>query len=298
MNKYAKFYNIDRTIVDFDIFQFSLALFRPNCKIYAEMFTAYFRLPKKTLHQKLRYFLTYLLTYLVSKNLAVEKILALNDNKAVGFLNRHFGSGELFQFIPDPVPKITTLPDFHIRREYGIEPNRKVFLIFGSLRPDKGINNVLASIPYINAGVQAEMCILLAGQCKIEYKSCLESGIACCLAKNSIQIILDDNFISIEKMWPLFEQCDVVLLLNRAVNQSSGVLGQAAICGKPIVGRNAGLIGELIQNNNLGITFDGTPQNLAYCLEQVMRNNFSAEKNEYYINTSKPEQFAAEFLNP
>ena len=66
-------------------------------------------------------------------------------------------------------------------------------------------------------------------------------------------------------------------------NLSSGVLGYAAVFDKPVIGPDGGLIGNLIKENNLGVTIsDVSPLGIAPTFKLKKWNTNS----NYKINNS------------
>jgi hypothetical protein len=62
-----------------------------------------------------------------------------------------------------------------------------------------------------------------------------------------------DKFISNELMRNLFDQCFCVLLHYKMPEASSGIYGHAVAAGKRIIGNAQGLLGEILNNYELGI---------------------------------------------
>ena len=73
-----------------------------------------------------------------------------------------------------------------------------------------------------------------------------------------VQVISSPEYVSQEQAQALFEATDVVLVAYRQHIGMSGVLMRAAAHGRPVLSQRDGLMGELVNRHQLGVTVDTT----------------------------------------
>lgn len=181
----------------------------------------------------------------------IEKIFVLNDMNSAQRFNSIYKTDK-FRFLPDPVPQADLSKVHDVRKELNIPYNDKIYLHFGSLDQRKGTIDILKAIISFTNQETNNSTFIFAGKqkesLKKEFYPLLEE------AKTKVNILVFDEFCSYEFLNNLCFTCDVILMPYHLTNLSSGVLGYAAIFGKPVIGPNKGLIGYLIQKYKLGYT--------------------------------------------
>lgn len=181
----------------------------------------------------------------------IEKIFVLNDMNSAQRFNSIYKTDK-FRFLPDPVPQADLSKVHDVRKELNIPHNDKIYLHFGSLDQRKGTIDILKAIISFTDQETNNSTFIFAGKQKESLKKqfypLLEE------AKTKVNILVFDEFCSYEFINNLCFTCDVILMPYHLTNLSSGVLGYAAIFGKPVIGPNNGLIGHLIQKYKLGYT--------------------------------------------
>jgi hypothetical protein len=74
--------------------------------------------------------------------------------------------------------------------------------------------------------------------------------------------------------------------------RSSGAIGYASLFGKPVLGPSSGLIGRLIEENNLGITIDTIDGvHIARGINELCNMHISDDKLRKYADTHTVEEF-------
>ena len=99
------------------------------------------------------------------------------------------------------------------------------------------------------------MCLVLAGPIAPAYLPQIEKAIA---QVPSLQVISLFGYLPAQEVQMCFELADVVLMLYQGHTGMSSVLVRAAMAGKPMLGTELGMIGELIRTRELGIAVDAT----------------------------------------
>ena len=139
--------------------------------------------------------------------------------------------------------------------KHGIPTDKRVYLNFGFLDDRKGIEVFLKACGQLPPSEHAHMCLVLAGPIAPAYLPQIEKAIA---QVPSLQVISLFGYLPAQEVQMCFELADVVLMLYQGHTGMSSVLVRAAMAGKPMLGTELGMIGELIRARELGIAVDAT----------------------------------------
>lgn len=177
------------------------------------------------------------------------------DPFAVKYLQNYEGQ---VIYLPDPV---STKPEFSIQPEVlkgqlGIEPNRRVFLLFGALTGRKGIHKLLDAISMLPPNLSQCCCLLLVGEIKSTDQPIVEAKIASIRQSLPVQIITHYQFVPDAEIQSYFHLSDVVLAPYQRHVGMSGILLLAAAAQKPVLSSDYGLMGELVRSYDLGLPVD------------------------------------------
>lgn len=201
---------------------------------------------------------------LLAKSRIFRKVFVLNDRKSAQRLNGLYHVDK-FTYLPDPFPR-TSVPR-NLRAELHIPSENLVYLHFGGLGLRKGTITILEAIDMIKDA--KNITFVFAGKigkdCRKQFYSMVEK------LKGKTQILVYDEFCTYDFLASIAYTSDCILIPYQNVTQSSGVLGYAAQYDKPVIGPDAGLLGEIIKNNVLGkvIDFPITPESLASAIENA-----------------------------
>ncbi|MBN3894910.1 MAG: glycosyltransferase [Nostoc sp. NOS(2021)] len=151
-----------------------------------------------------------------------------------------------------------------LRQKIRIDPDKKIFLLFGTLTNRKGIYQLLDAIQLLPSDICEKLCLLLVGSISSTDKISIQSQIKKISQSLPVQIIIRDEFIAEENVHLYFQLADVILAPYQKHVGMSGILLLAAAAQKPVLSSNYGLMGQLVRHNRLGITVDSTsPQAIA-----------------------------------
>jgi glycosyltransferase involved in cell wall biosynthesis len=273
----------------------ALFFYRPTYSISGIMVANFHRINKQGLKNRINYLRKKIQTWLITKNGKIQTIFILNDDEAVNYFNQCYRCC-LFKMLPDPIPQIKSSNNFDVRTSYNIDINRKIILHIGVLGERKGTLDIITAMKYIPTFLQQNICLCIIGKAT-EYfnntlnKLIIDSGIGA-----NVQIVRENSFIDNERMKSYFEQCDCVLIPYKIPELSSGILGHASLAGKPVIGPNKGLLGELIVKNRLGLVFNDLFE-FKDKLISVLLGDFIYFKNEKFINSRSPDFFAKMILD-
>lgn len=222
-----------------------------NVKVCGIMYKIY--LYEQSKMSKFRLLAEKIRFWLLSKSKLIDTVFVLNDFESSNKLNEIYKTAK-FKYIPDPVPNLNEHKPTCLRKTLNINYQDNIYLHFGGLDKRKGTLDILNAIINSSPKSMQGKVFIIAGKQKEslrkEFYPLLEQ------ARKNANIIVYDEFCSYEFLYDLVYTSDIILIPYLITNLSSGVLGYAALFGKPVIGPNEGLVGKIIQNYNLGITYD------------------------------------------
>jgi glycosyltransferase involved in cell wall biosynthesis len=112
-----------------------------------------------------------------------------------------------------------------------------------------------------------------------------------------VQIILRDDLILDRDIQPYFHLADVVLATYQHHMGMSSILVRAAQARKPVLASSYGLLGEIVNRRDLGLTIDSTrPQEIARGIRTFISEecNVAFDPNQAlaFAHENSAEQFA------
>lgn len=147
---------------------------------------------------------------------------------------------------------------------------RVVILMFGYMKPYKGIDVLLRAAGMIRQDVLDKIQIRIVGKPFMDVEPLQnlirELGLAS-------HVKLEPGFVPDEAVGGLFAQADVVVLPYREID-ASGVLMTAIACGVPVVGSRLGLAAEILEDGRHALLVRaGDAHGLAKALEAVVADD-------------------------
>lgn len=134
----------------------------------------------------------------------------------------------------------------------GVPKSKKYILVYGSLTARKGVINLVKALDRAKLD---NLCLILAGQPDKEISSFLETNTAVNRLRLSGRIETRLQFQSREQEAQLFSVASAVWLgYVGSFDGSSGVLHLSVSAGIPLLAMDRGVIGELVQEYQLGTT--------------------------------------------
>ena len=240
--------------------------------------------------------------FFLVRNPAVERIFILNDQYSVDELNAKYRTNK-FRYLVDPiwvsnsidyVNKESTEQVRYCGDKVGESKN---FLIFGAITRNKGIPEFLSGLSLLPLASQQKVRLSIIGKISENYREQLNHTIeGFTLNSPAIEIDLNDEFVSAEAMDSYFRGCDVVVNANIRSQSASGIMGHAAVRGKPSISSDSGLYGELAQAYQLGPIVDPhNPREIAVACESILNGeikNFNLAQARKYASERHWREFA------
>jgi glycosyltransferase involved in cell wall biosynthesis len=255
-------------------FAFSGIFFNPNAKIKDD---------NKTW---LRY---YVLKHILKKYEC--NIFVLNDDEAVEILNRKY-STDAFEVLVDPVPEFyyKGLADNHQKSD----EEKFQFIMIGSISKRKGIFEFLDAIQKS----QSKARFLIAGNIDNAILTKVEQKVAY-LQTQGINLEIHNRYLSNKEFTKTIIESDVVVMPYHSKGASSGILGHAAFSNTAVIGPNIGLIADIINDYEMGVTIN--PNNLEQFIKYLdnpdkVISACNLDKMEQYVNENSIEEFYTKIM--
>ncbi|MGB7440883.1 MAG: glycosyltransferase [Coleofasciculaceae cyanobacterium] len=293
LGKYARALNATHCLIMyFDTCMFPLALGgKSPCTFSGIYFRPAFHYAQLTNYQpswkdRLQQWRERLLLSRILRHPKLQTVYCL-DPFAVEQLDKFSGNVKVVN-LPDPVETSGDLKPIssNIKGDLGIESQRQVFLLFGALTERKGIYQVLEAIEALSPELCQKICLLLVGESNIEEQ--LKPQIKALCRSKPVQIICRYKFVPEQDVQTYFNLADVILALYQKHVGMSGILLLAAAAQKPVLSSDYGLMGEIVQRHELGLTIDSTkPSEIAQGLTQ-----FLLKPSTKLCNPTKMKDFA------
>lgn len=219
------------------------------------------------------------------------------DPFATDYIYKNWQTNKV-KFLPDPVqvyPPSKSVDE--LKTELKIEPNRKVFLIFGFLDSRKGISEVMESISNITKEKSSKGTLLIVGPWEESEKKKFDSTVDNILQNSYFQVIIKDEFIQDEDIQSYFEVSDYILALYTKHIGMSAIMVRAAAAQKPFLTHNFGLMGKIVIENQLGMIVEN---DLAQKMEMLLSENIligNKEKMKDFAELNSAENYAKVILD-
>jgi glycosyltransferase involved in cell wall biosynthesis len=256
----------------------------------------------KSMVEKLRKMLQ--VRWMISNSI-INTIFVLNDHWGARNMNDHFGT-DIFRFLPDPVPslQIDENESDHVaswsRKWWG--PDRVHFLLFGSLRREKGVLEAIQAFCKLSRQEAQLAAFHLLGAPREELEAHL-FGLVSKLQEEQpeLHIHFEGRFLSESELDCALSHSDVILAPYQRVEGSSGVLGHSANYRTPVIGAKTGLIGYLIEEYDLGVTVDSSsPERLRKVISAYLQGDKEKRSTagmKRYVSERTPDDFAEKLLS-
>lgn len=206
--------------------------------------------------------------------------------------------------LPDPIELTegSSTAAAALRVRFNIEPERKVFLLFGALTGRKGIYELLEAIPKLSPELAQRAAFVFVGESSPVHREKIDPVVDRLCQDYSVQIIRHYEFVDDAEVRDLFELADVVLALYQRHVGMSGILLWAAMSQTPILGADYGLMGEMARRHQLGVTVDASsPDAIAEGLTTLLQSSTEAvcdrEKMAAFAQSNSADRFAGMLLS-
>jgi glycosyltransferase involved in cell wall biosynthesis len=191
---------------------------------------------------------------------------------------RQMAGSALVEPICDPIKSYAITAEVReaFREKHGIPIDKKVYLNFGFLDDRKGMEIFLEGCLQLPIAEQEKMCLVLAGPIASAYLPLIQAAIA---GVPHVQVIQLFGYLPAQEVQICFELADIVLMLYQGHHGMSSVLIRGAQAGKAMLGTELGVIGDMIQQQGLGLAVDATNAKVVgKALAQIQKEGLSVSQ--------------------
>lgn len=231
-------------------------------------------------------------------NPQIDRVFLLNDARVAEELNRSYLKRLPFSSIADPIPAVVSRCEALAESQVN-ESQRYTFLLIGSMAPRKGCLMVLKAMQKMTVDELSQIRLRLVGKFKVEaadYRSEVLKAIQDLRSKcTELKIEVEDRYIDFSEMNAELLAANCVLVPYIGFYGSSGILGHACRAGKPVISCHEGLIGELVREQEFGLTVN--PKDYAAlcgCLRIALTGklSFNLESARNYVKYADYKNFS------
>jgi glycosyltransferase involved in cell wall biosynthesis len=175
-----------------------------------------------------------------------------NDEPLAAYIATEPRDAKKVVFYPEPA-ELGELPDAsEAKQNFSMSPARKLILVYGAIAVRKGVIELLKALA--TPGFPPTVDVLLAGRVAEPaiIETLNEPWVRTLVEQGRLSLL--DRYIDHWEEPTLFAATDIVWLGYRDFYNSSGVLAQAAIAGRPVLACKAGVIGWQTRRHCLGRT--------------------------------------------
>lgn len=199
--------------------------------------------------------------------------------------------------LPDPVPlPPATLDAGAVRQAYGVEPDRRVLLLFGMLAERKGVLQAVEAVRRLPDDDARRVCLVLAGPVGADLAGRLPDALHRLRTERPVQVVLRDAYLHESDILDLMVLADLVLVPYFDHPGTSSVLIRAAGAGTPVLCQDFGLMKEQVRSHALGqLAQSRDPDSIAAGIAQFLdapHTGFDAERARAFAATQTPRAFA------
>ncbi len=205
--------------------------------------------------------------------------------------------------VPDPIPDTLPVPPAaETRAAWGVEPDRRLAVLLGTLDGRKGAAVLLEALGQLDDEAARRLAVVMAGRVAEPMRGAVSRGIARVRSGTAVQFVHRPGFVSDADLAALTTAADLALLPYVGQIGSSGFLMAAVAAGTPVLTQETGLMGWLTRTHGLGQTVDtSSPGAVARQLAAAVadpRIGFRAEGAAALAAAHTPDAFASALLDP
>ena len=244
---------------------------------------------RKTRKKKIKVWKKELVIRLLTINKKCKKIFLLNDKKGAEYYGKWSSK---IKYIVDPVLK-TKASDLDIYKHHCIENSSITFTHIGYLGNYKGTFEVIESIHKIQSINHLNCVFLFVGKMLKELKDNFKE-----LTQGLDEAIIKTNegFISDQDFMAYIKQTDVVLIANKNVFSTSGIVNHCLSNNKVVIAPNKGYFKEKFSDYKGAILYDENlklDKAIIYSTENILNLKHEAASFNSFIY--KKENSASKF---
>jgi len=273
--------------------QILLPFYTLNYTFSGIYFHSPYRLRQNSKIKKLSIFKREFALRLLSLNKRCTSVHLLNDKEGAKYYRNRFS--KKIHFIHDPI-RLNPASNLNIREYHNISGEKIIALHIGALGMYKGTPDVLKIPSSISSETKQKSHFLIVGRISDDLKKLISANNI-----SNKNISIRDKFVSNDDFTAYFEQCDLVLIANRNIEASSGIVNHCLAKKKVVVAPKLGYFLESLSNYKGAILFDkDLPFESAVekAINEIKEFKDSAESFDVasYINNNSGDSFSNQIL--
>lgn len=186
---------------------------------------------------------------LLIKNKSCTEIFLLNDTKGVEFYKKWSGK---IKFINDPV-RINSPSQLDIYKYHNIKKEALSFIQIGKLGAYKGTLDIIEAIKKLQVEIKHKTHFLFIGRVNKDTENELENIKN---LKQEVNLSLRNEFVTDEDFTAYLEQSHVILITNKNVENSSGIVNHCLANNKVVIAPDKGYYKEVFKNYKAIVNYD------------------------------------------
>ena len=298
LRKYITAHHVDHLILgELDVYQIALGGTtgrRLGCSVSGILFAPYHQLPTSDRRKRLQRLRKRLQLHWMFLNRNIRAVFVLNDVAGVEQLNQVTGFPRVFRYLPDPVEQRSSAPE-DVRERFGLPADRELLLFIGGVQRRKNILTILQSLKLLPEAVRERVGFLILGLCRDS--ELLEDIKRQQHDTGGVPAVFHNDFVSDSVFDAALQTAALTYTVYTDFYCSSGIVGQAAKHGTPLLATARGVIGDMVRQYRLGETLDEvTPVTVAAATCRLLNYPTTQMDSERFLREHTPQQFAAAML--
>ena len=168
------------------------------------------------------------------------------------------------------------------RESLGIPQSAYVVLLFGVLRPNKGLLVALGGLQHIGPGVPVRL--LVAGSASAKQRTQVQRLVTDLGVRDRVDLHL--GYVPDSKVAYYYGACNVVALPYTSFEAQSGVLIDAYAFERPVIVSNVGALGETVREDRTGLVIEkGDAGAFAQAIRDAYNMQLGIEENNWAMRT-------------
>ena len=209
--------------------------------------------------------------HIVLCNSRYNTIFLLNNHKYLDWYNKKFKTDK-YKYLTDPATT-DVMKGGSLRDDLHIPEDALVYAHLGVLDASKGTVEILDAIKMLTEEEAKNRYFIFGGKVKDGIKKEFYKKVKALKSRN---IIIYDKFCEYELFCSIYKTCDYVLFPYTPRPNSSGILGNAALFGKPVITTDGGAMGDLVREYHLGkLMPDNSPISIYKAITNTTIDDFN-----------------------
>lgn len=261
-----------------------------GCKVSGIIYNIYlYRWKRQGFMKKIQDVIKY---FMLSRMRIFNRVFILNDGTSAAIINKRWLTDK-FSYLADPYVELEKDKITDCRKELGIDSGKIVFSHIGSMTQRKGTLYIFDIISKMKQADKDKCCFVFAGKIWGDVKEDFYKQYAA--LRNSVQIIVKDEFCAYDFFGQLCMSSDYIVLPYMNTCNSSGIIAYAAQFLTPVIVPAGGMVPKLVRKYHIGKIIKGDfTESFVSELPNLLAKQ--VEGSDRYLKEHTIEKFTAQIL--